>query len=67
MSVSTGRRIEDTQPVCEAKPGSLLSAQSNRAEWDLELSWEDQSLGGRKQVGSFIFMPFLFSLGLKVK
>lgn len=67
MCVSTGRRIGDTQPVCEAKPGSLLSTQSNGAEWDLELSWEDQSLGGRKQVGSFIFMPFLFSLGLKVK
>lgn len=67
MSVSTGRTTGGIQPVCGAKPGSLLPAQSNRAEWHLELSREDQSLGGRKQAGGFIFIPFLFSLGLKVK
>ena len=67
MSVSTGRMTGDIQPVCEAKPGSLLPAQSNGVEWHLELSSEGESLGGRKQVGSFIFIPFLFSLGLKVK
>ena len=66
-SVSTGRTTGDIQPVCKAKPGSLLPAQSNRVEWHLELSSEDESLGGRKQVGAFIFIPLLFSLGLKVK
>lgn len=32
-----------------------------------ELSSEDPSFGGRKQVGGFIFVLFLFYLALKVK
>lgn len=56
-SVSTGKMMRNILPVCKAKPGSLLPAQSNGSEWHLELSSEDQSWGGRKQVGSFGFIP----------
>lgn len=65
--MSTGRTTGSVQPVCGAKPGRLLPAWVNGAESFLELSREDQSLGGRKQVGCFIFRSFLFFLGLKVK